>query len=166
MHGKRNRINRFLKYFIIFDNMYKAILIISIGFLLGLSGSTFAQCDNSLIGKCVGSGENLKYIKHFKIRFAESPNIKKRSEGNFTVMLMKGNHYRFFACNDDSKVGKTIIELSNDFSQFGGNYNAETNTEYRAFDFVCTKTGPYYLKMFFKDGKEGCGVGIISLVME
>lgn len=146
--------------------MYRGLLIILLGFLLGFSSGIKAQCDNSLIGKCVGKGEKLKYIKHFKIRFAEAPNEKKRSEGNFTVMLMKGNHYRFFACNDVDKQGKTIIELSNDFSQFGGNFNAEKNTEYKAFDFVCTKTGPYYLKMFFKDGKEGCGVGIISLVMD
>lgn len=146
--------------------MYKGLLIIIIGILIGGSMNLKAQCDNSLISKCVGKGENLKYIKHFKIRFAAAPNVKKRSEGNFTVMLMKGNHYRFFACNDENKQGKTIIELSNDFSQYGGNYNSETNTEYKAFDFICTKTGPYYLKMFFKDAKEGCGVGIISLVME
>lgn len=125
-----------------------------------------AQCDNEFIDKCANSGGETKYIKHFRIRFAEAKNIKKRSEGNFTIMLMKGNHYRFLVCNDPSKPGKTIIELSNNFAQFGGNYNAAEDKEYRAFDFICTKTGPYYLKMFFKDGEEGCGVCVISLVMD
>lgn len=125
-----------------------------------------AQCDQAFINACAQGDSKAKYVKHFRIRFAEAKNIKKRSEGKFAIMLNKGNHYRFFVCNDPSKAGKTIIELSNDFTQFGGNYNASTGKEYKAFDFLCTKTGPYYLKMFFKDGKEGCGVCVIALVVD
>lgn len=141
-------------------------IIATIGFFsfLLISFSVSAQCDNDFINTCSTSGGEAKYIKHFRIRFAESPNVKKRSEGNFTLMLMKGSHYRFLICNDPSKPGSTIMELSNDFSQFGSNYNAQTDSEYRAFDFVCSKTGPYYIKMFFKDGKEGCGVCVLTLV--
>ncbi len=124
------------------------------------------QCDDEFISKCANSGGNAKYIKHFRIRFAEAPNVKKRSEGVFTLMLSKGNHYRFLICNDPSKPGQTIMELSNDFTQFGGNYNAKTDTEYKAFDFMCTKTGPYYIKLFFKNGKEGCGVCVLALVTD
>lgn len=133
-------------------------------FLFGISFQTNAQCDQAMVDNCAGGGGNLKYIKHFKIRFAESKNAKNRSEGKFTMMLSKGSHYRFSVCNDVTKPGSTILELSNDFSSFGGNYNAAENKEYKAFDFICTKTGPYYLKMFFKDGEEGCGVCVVSLV--
>ncbi len=146
--------------------MKKILSIIAILCFVSISYNSKAQCDNTLISECATGKESLKYIKHFKIRFSESSNVKTRSEGKFTVMLMKGNHYRFFACNDVTKPGKTIIELSSDFGEFGGNLNKDTGAEYRAFDFVCTKTGPYYLNMFFKDGAEGCGVCIISLVME
>lgn len=127
---------------------------------------TKAQCDQAMIDGCANGDSKAKYVKHFRIRFAEAKSAKKKSEGQFSMMLMKGNHYRFYACNDPGKPGKTIVELSSDFGGFGGNYNSKTNTEYKAFDFLCTKTGPYYLKMFFKDGKEGCGVCIISLVMD
>jgi hypothetical protein len=126
--------------------------------------NTYAQCDQAFINKCSTSGGNAKYIKHFRIRFGEAKNIKKRSEGKFTLMLNKGNHYRFLICNDPAKPGATIMELSNDFTQFGSNYNSKNNTEYKAFDFICTKTGPYYIKMFFKDGKEGCGVCVLTLI--
>jgi len=134
--------------------------------LLSITKYTSAQCDQALIDNCASGSENLKYIKHFRIRFAESKNEKNRSEGKFTIMLSKGSHYRFSVCNDPSKPGATIMELANDFSKFGGNYNDVDNKEYKAFDFLCTKTGPYYLSMFFKDGKEGCGVCVISLVMD
>ena len=146
--------------------MHRIIVLANFLIFVLLTFTVSAQCDNEFINKCASSGGEAKYIKHFRIRFAEAPNIKKRSEGNFTLMLMKGNHYRFMVCNDPTKPGSTIMELSNDFSQFGGNYNAQTNSEYRAYDFVCSKTGPYYIKMFFKDGKEGCGVCVLTLITD
>ncbi len=127
---------------------------------------TNAQCDQALIDGCAQGDSKAKYVKHFKIRFAEAKSAKKRSEGQFTIMLMKGNHYRFYACNDGAKLGKTIVQLSSDFGNYGSNYNDKTDSEYRAFDFLCSKTGPYYLKLFFKDGKEGCGVCIIALIVD
>ncbi len=124
-----------------------------------------AQCDQQFIDKCaVSGGQGAKYIKHFRIRFAQSKSKKKKSEGKFFIMLNKGNHYRFLVCNDPSKPGQTIIELSNDYSHFGG--NSSGGKEYAVFDFLCSKTGPYYLKMFFKDGQEGCGVCAITLVTD
>jgi len=143
--------------------LVKHILIVIIS-LFALTSQ--GQCDNDFISSCSNSGGSIKYIKHFRIRFAEAKNVKKRSEGLFTVMLMKGNHYRFYVCNDATKPGTTIMELSNDFSQYGSNYNAQNNSEYKAFDFLCTKTGPYYIKMFFKEGKEGCGVCVLTLVTD
>lgn len=146
--------------------MIRLVIALGFTFLLLNPFNSNAQCDQAFIDACAGSDSKAKYVKHFRIRFAEAKNIKKRSEGKFAIMLNKGNHYRFFICNDPSKPGKTIVELANDFTQFGGNYNAGSDTEYKAFDFLCTKTGPYYLKMFFKEGKEGCGVAVVALVVD
>lgn len=140
--------------------------IIFVFSLIFTANSIQAQCDQAFIDNCATSGGKTKYLKHFRIRFAESKSDKKKSEGKFTIMLMKGNHYRFMACNDPAKPGVSIVELSSDFAQFGGNYNAAEDKQYKAFDFICTKTSPYYLKMFFKDGKEGCGVAVVSLVID
>ncbi len=145
--------------------MHKLIFIVSVFFMLFNASALNAQCDQAFIDNCA-SIPQAKYIKHFRIRFTEASGDKKSSQGSFTMMLNKGNHYRFSVCNDPSKPGSTIIELSSDFGSFGGNHNASNNTEYKAFDFLCTKTGPYYLKMYFKDGKEGCGVCIVSLIMD
>lgn len=136
-------------------------LLVSVFF----SKNIVAQCDQAFIDNCsTNGGKDAKYIKHFRIRFAEAKNKKKLSEGKFFIMLSKGNHYRFLVCNDPSKPGQTIINLSNDFTDFGG--NSSGGKEYKAFDFLCTKTGPYYLKMFFKDGLDGCGVCVVTLVTD
>lgn len=146
--------------------MIKARLIGLIFILFTGIEVSFAQCDQAFIDQCSTSGGTVKYIKHFRIRFTEATKDKSQSEGKFSIMLNKGSHYRFFTCNDASKPGHTVVELSSDFGNFGGNINNETGAEYTAFDFVCTKTGPYYLKMNFKDGKEGCGVCVLTLVVE
>lgn len=143
--------------------LYKIVIsfIVIFGFF---STTTQAQCDQAFIDKCATSGGSAKYIKHFRIRFAQAKSKKKISKGKFYIMLNKGNHYRFLVCNDPSKPGQTIMELANDFSKFGGNANGDK--QYSAFDFLCTKTGPYYLNMFFKDGEEGCGVCVVALVTD
>lgn len=143
--------------------MRKSFLICFV--LMLISSATYSQCDQAMIDKCSSSGSGVKYVKHFRIRFTEATKGKAPSQGNFAVMLNKGSHYRIFTCNDETKPGKTAVELTSDFSgKVGGNFNEATGAEYKAFDFVCNKTGPYYLKMHFKDGKEGCGVCVLTLV--
>ncbi len=127
--------------------MHKLVVAIIIAFFSLASSNTYGQCDQAFIKNCFASGGEAKYVKHFRIRFSEAKNTKTRSEGMFTLMMSKGNHYRFMICNDPSKPGAT-------------------NKEYKAFDFVCSKTGPYYIRMFFKDGKEGCGVCILTLITD
>ncbi|MBR2195099.1 MAG: hypothetical protein IJ911_05730 [Salinivirgaceae bacterium] len=130
--------------------------------------SSYAQCDQAFIDKCSsGGGSSVKYVKHFRIRFTEAMKGKSISEGKFSIMLNKGSHYRFYTCNDETKPGHTVVEMSSDVQgRCGGNINPTTGAEYSAFDFICSKTGPYYLKMYFKDGKEGCGVCVMTLVTE
>ncbi len=132
-------------------------------FLLLFNSAAIAQCDQAFLDAC-STQPDAKYLKHFRIRFTEASNTKTQSEGQFTIMLNKGNHYRFTTCNDATKPGVTVIELTTDGGSVGG--NSAGGTDYKAFDLLCTKTGPYYLKMYFRDGKEGCGVCVISLVTD
>lgn len=136
-------------------------------FLLIGIGCSYAQCDQAFIDKCSSNGPSVKYVKHFRIRFTEAMKGKNVSEGNFSIMLSKGSHYRFYVCNDESKPGHTVVEMSSDAAgKCGTNVNPTTGAEYPAFDIMCSKTGPYYLKMYFKDGKEGCGVCVMTLVTD
>lgn len=135
--------------------------------LLMFTGHSYAQCDQAFIDKCSSNGPSVKYVKHFRIRFTEAMKGKNVSEGKFSIMLSKGSHYRFYVCNDETKPGHTVVEMSSDAAgKCGTNVNPTTGAEYPAFDIMCSKTGPYYLKMFFKDGKEGCGVCVMTLVTD
>ena len=147
--------------------MMKKFCILCLMMLLGMCCS-YAQCDQAFIDKCSsGGGASVKYVKHFRIRFTEAMKGKSISEGKFSIMLSKGSHYRFYTCNDETKPGHTVVEMSSDgVGKLVSNVNPTTGAEYSAFDFICTKTGPYYLKMFFKDGKEGCGVCVMTLVTD
>jgi hypothetical protein len=145
----------------------KKFCIFCVMMFLGVCGS-YAQCDQAFIDKCSSSGgAAVKYVKHYRIRFTEAMKGKSMSEGKFSIMLSKGSHYRFYTCNDETKPGHTVVELSSDANgKLVGNVNDATGAEYPGFDFLCNKTGPYYLKMYFKDGKEGCGVCVMTLVTQ
>ncbi len=132
-------------------------------FLL-LSQISFGQCDNTLIEKCKNENGNSKYLKHFRIRFAESKSAKKASIATFTILLNKGNHYRFNVKNDASKEGEAILNLVEANRLIASNYLPESGKQYSSFDFYCKKTGAYYIEMTFKDGKAGCAIGMISFV--
>ncbi|NOZ47372.1 MAG: hypothetical protein GXO79_11410 [Chlorobi bacterium] len=137
------------------------LLILPLFFLFHTS---FGQCNNELIEKCKAENGNAKYLKHFKIRFAASKNPKKASVATFTLLLNKGNHYRFNVKNDETKEGKAILDLIENKSFLASNYLPESGKQYSSFDFYCKKTGAYYIDMKFKDGKAGCAVGMISFV--
>ena len=83
--------------------------------------------------------------------------IDKCSQTSATIKYVKHFRIRFTEAMKGKSIseGKFAIML---------NINASTGAEYPAFDFICSKTGPYFLKMHFKDGKEGCGVCVMTLV--
>lgn len=125
---------------------------------------SFGQCNNELIDKCRAENGGAKYLKHFRIRFAESKNAKKASVATFTLMLNKGNHYRFNVKDDETKPGRAVLNLIENNNLVASNYVPETGKQYSSFDFYCKKTGAYYIEMSFIEGKEGCSIGMISFV--
>lgn len=145
--------------------MQKFVFAIIIGFLF-VNVSTFAQCDNSLIAITKNENGGSKYIKHFKIRFEKSKNPKKASVANFTILLNKGSHYRFNVHNDNTRKGHAILTLYDDYNVYGSNYLESADKEYKYFDFYCKKTSPYYISLKFKNGEEGCAVGMLSYVKQ
>jgi len=145
--------------------MQKAIFVFLCSFLFS-AYSASAQCDNSLIDITKENNGGATYVKHFKVRFEKSKNPKKASVANFTILLNKGNHYRFNVQNDSTKVGKAQLTLYDDFKVYGSNINPSNGKIYPYFDFYCKKTNPYYISIQFVDGEEGCAVGMLSYVKQ
>ena len=126
----------------------------------------YAQCGNDLIDITKSENGGAKYVKHFKIRFEKAKNPKKASVANFTILLNKGTHYRFNVHNDKDKPGQAILTLYDDFNVYGSNYIESSDKFYKSFDFICKKTNPYYISLTFKNGEEGCAVGMLSYVKQ
>lgn len=145
--------------------MQKAIFVL---FLISIfcTVNVFSQCDNSLIDITKENNGGATYVKHFKVRFEKSKNPRKASIANFTILLNKGNHYRFNVQNDTTKPGKAKLTLYDDFKVYGSNINPSNGKIYPYFDFYCKKTNPYYISIQFVDGEEGCAVGMLSYVKQ
>jgi hypothetical protein len=142
--------------------MSRLKIVFSIIAIAFMSLNANAQCGDDLVASCAGSDGSVKYVKHFKIRFGKASSGTGQSKS--TIMLTKGSHYRFYICNDVTKEGQIIASLSSPFGKFGSNVSPTSGNVLKAIDMMCTKTGPYFLDMKFKDGKEGCGVCVMSIV--
>ena len=139
-------------------------IIISLGILV-LSLGAYSQCNNTLVTVCSTSlPDNATYLKELKVRLKPQESGKAAPIARYSLMLSKGNHYRFLICNAKEFSGKAIIQLYDKDRLLGTSYFAKTGKHYPAFDFICQKTAVYKVLISFEDGKEGCAVGILSLI--
>lgn len=137
------------------------LLILSIAF----SGFSFSQCNDQLVSICaMGSGDGATYIKDFKVRLKKAKKNENPPVARYSVVLNKNTVYRFSVCSATEFEGKAIIQLYDNESLLGTNFNMATGKEYPSFDFYCKKSGMYTIYMSFKEGKEGCAAGILSFI--
>ena len=143
------------------------ILIISI-FVLGKQTKTYAQCNNQLVTICSGNlSSKATYLKELKVRLQAKQPGKKAPIARYALMLSKGTHYRFSVCNAKEFSGKAIIQLyDNNNRLLGSSYNPSNKKHYPAFDFLCNKSSVYKVLVSFEGGKEGCAVGILSMIKD
>lgn len=130
-------------------------------FVLGFSGTAFAQSEDELVEICGMIAKDATYLKDFKIRLdaGDPPPLQR-----FSVILKKDIKYRFSVCNSKDFEGKVILELFDNNRLVATTYVIATGKDYPFIDFPCSKTGAYHLSFKFKDGKAGLAVGLLSLV--
>ncbi len=124
-----------------------------------------AQCNSSLVTICSAKlGDDATYLKELRARLKAHQKGQQKPVARFSLLLNKGNHYRFNICNAKEFNSKAILQLYDKGKMLGTSYFSKTGKHYPFFDFICPKTGVYKVLMSFDDGKEGCAVGILSLV--
>ena len=144
--------------------MKKIIFVILIP-LFAINTHIFAQCGDELVDICVSKlGTSCTYLKEFKIKLKKAKKNEPAPVARFSVVLNKGTHYRFSVCSAEEFEGKAVIQLYDTSRLLGSSYNMATGKLYDGFVFVCKKTSAYHLFFSFKEGKEGCAVGILSMV--
>lgn len=126
---------------------------------------TQAQCNEQLTNQCaLEVGDNATYLKEFPAKLKRKRRNDPIPHAPFTVVLNKGTHYRFTLCNAVDYEGEGVLQLYDSNRLLGSTLDITTGKEYKSFDFMCQKTAVYQVFISFKEGKEGCAVGILSMV--
>ncbi|MBN1187707.1 MAG: hypothetical protein JXB49_35865 [Bacteroidales bacterium] len=142
------------------------IRIKTILFLLLTPVAIYGQCDNSLVEKAfLESGDNTIFVRDFKIQLKKGTPKKPAPVISFMVYLRQNIIYRFNVLSDENKEGEAIMQLYTNNELLGSTLNLYENIDDRSFDYYCDKSAVYRVLMSFKEGKEGCAVGILSIVI-
>jgi hypothetical protein len=132
-----------------------------------LAGSILAwgQSTDPLVTSCVmNAGPNTKYLKDFRIQLGKSAN-----PGDFRyktqMSLWKNTRYKFSLCTSEDSAGELILSIKNDANQVVlSSFDPKTGKTYKSVELVCNRSGIYQLNYDFKDGLQGSGVGVVSMV--
>ena len=126
----------------------------------------YGQCNNSLVEAAVKeSGDNTVFVRDFKIQLKKGTPKKPAPVISFLVYLRQNIIYRFNVLSDELKEGEAIIQLYDNNELLGSTLNLYENIDDRSFDYYCDESATYRVLMSFKEGKEGCAVGILSIVI-
>lgn len=128
------------------------------------------QCLQRMVYQCATKTQSI-YLRDFNAKLKSSKDPEE-SGARWTVVLNKDAHYRFNLCTPEGFEDKVILTLFDSqhpetTNPYGTTYDAKANKHNDAFDFICKKSGMYYVSIKFKDGvvgKKSCAVGILSFV--
>jgi hypothetical protein len=142
----------------------KRTIIISITLLI-TAFTINAQDQQDLVSNCALSiGGNTTYLKDFVIKLPEAGKADEIPVHKANIYLMKKQKYLFTQCNADGSEGELTVALYDENTLITSSVNQKTGKIYSSVEFSCNKTGLYTIWYSFKDGKNGMGVGIVSLL--
>lgn len=140
--------------------MISRILLLSV-FTFSISLFSYGQCGTN---KCVQNIERYTLLKSYDIELeARKGQMERPPEASFPVVLSKGNRYRIAGCPNKMESSTDMV-----YGLYLGTTLISTNKSksgktYAAFEFICNKTGVYYLKVHFSEGAKGCGSASLSM---
>ncbi len=143
--------------------MNKFLLTLSVLLTSGIM--TYGQLSDNFLGGCLlGTGSNVIFLKDFRVELRKSPDNKTGLRYKASMPLWKNTKYRFSLCDLQGSLGKLILTIKDNTNKvILTSFDANGNT-YPFVDFICSKSGIYNLYFDFYDGKQGAGVGVVSLI--
>ncbi len=128
-----------------------------------------AQCKQQMVYACATKGKSI-YLRDFNTKLRSSKQHERSAR--WTVVLNKDAHYRFNLCTPEGYEDKVIMTLYDSqhpekTNPYGSTYDLKTGQHSDSFDFICRKSGMYYISIRLKEGvkiKKTCAVGILSFV--
>ena len=144
--------------------------LVFIAFIIGVANEKVnAQCKQQVVYNCATNNGKAIYLRDFNTKLRKSKGAD--SGTKWAVVLNKGTHYRFNLCAQSGFESSVVLTLFDAKHPENAPYvqTKSTNdpkTDNR-FDFICQKSGTYYVSIRFKPGVEGkksCAVGVLSFV--
>jgi hypothetical protein len=145
---------------------------IFITFIIGIADSgARAQCKQQVVYNCATNNGKDIYLRDFNTKLKKA-GTDEDSGTKWAVVLNQGTHYRFNLCTQDGFEDQVELVLfdskhpedSDPYSVTKPSSDPKTNNR---FDFICSKSGTYYVSIRFMKGVEGrksCAVGVLSFV--
>jgi len=152
-----------LKFFISIRLLtaFRRIAIILLAFLMI---SMISGDRKKRVQECASkAGDGAIFLKEFVVNLPREDSDQNQSTYREPVLLRGNNIYRFNICNDR---GRAIISLYNNERMFITSYQAGTNRSYNPINFLCRRTGQYYVVITCKNGRAGETVVIMSHVVK
>ncbi len=134
-------------------------------FFIMIPGFLYSQGNEELLSQCIStSGKDATYLKDFSINLPEATDQQRPPVSKNTIILRKNTTYRFTVCTENNSKSEAIIQLYDTARLIASTLDKKTGKCYKSFNFHCSKTGPYNIFFYFKDGNKGNAIGILSYV--
>jgi NAD(P)H-flavin reductase len=120
---------------------------------------------DDLVSTCVlAAGENTTYLKDFRVQLPKAASNDATPVYKANMYLMKNMKYRFSVCDAPASKGELVVTIYDQGKELISSFNKSTGKQYNSVDFICNKTGLYTLWYGFKNGEQGSGVGVVSMI--
>jgi hypothetical protein len=120
---------------------------------------------DDLVSTCVlAAGENTTYLKDFRVQLPKAASNDATPVYKANMYLMKNMKYRFSVCDAPVSKGELVVTIYDQGKELISSFNKSTGKQYNSVDFICNKTGLYTLWYGFKNGEQGSGVGVVSMI--
>jgi hypothetical protein len=140
-------------------------VIMSLALVILCPGMNGQAATDDLVSTCVlAAGENTTYLKDFRVQLPKAATNDATPVYKANMYLMKNMKYRFSVCNAPASKGELIITIYDQGKELISSFNRSTGKQYSSVDFICNKTGLYTLWYGFKNGEQGSGVGVVSMI--
>jgi len=149
--------------------MKKIAILIAITsfFIFAPKEEAKAQCKQQRVYQCARQGGNAIYLRDFNTKLRAVRSSGSINGTKWPVVLNRGTRYRFILCTPPGFGNDVKLTLFDSRNPETSPWNSTEKSGNDKFDFICKRSGVYYVSIRFKEGRgkrKTCAVGILSFV--
>jgi hypothetical protein len=136
------------------------VVLLALGYYSGQ-----AQCGEETYELALAqAGKDVVLVRDFKVRLKEGNKRNPIPSSRFSVLMQKGLTYRFTLSKDKYSIVEPVLQLFDRNELLGSTY--KQGKDYDKFEYICARTGNYQVLISVLEGKAGCAIGLMSMVID